>query len=140
MLIVLKRVVGMVKQPVSETSAFTMSSEDFPALPGTTSAAPAGSSNDTGSQAQPTSTSQPMESSSSDASRVNNQSGDTQQKRGIVTSPDGMSSLLIMWIFTSYVTKEIYVNIPFRESHKYSSKYGERPIWNGGTFDVYTCS
>lgn len=29
--------VGMVKQPTSESSEFTMSSEDFPALPGTAS-------------------------------------------------------------------------------------------------------
>lgn len=30
-----KPYVGMVKQPISEASEFTMSSEDFPALPGT---------------------------------------------------------------------------------------------------------
>ncbi|KAH1000690.1 hypothetical protein HUJ04_012986 [Dendroctonus ponderosae] len=45
-----KPYVGMVKQPTSESSEFTMSSEDFPALPGTQNraegASPAGSQSD----------------------------------------------------------------------------------------------
>jgi CCR4-NOT transcription complex subunit 2 len=75
----------MVKQPVSETSAFTMSSEDFPALPGTTPTGLVGNNNEAGAQAQTTSTS--LDGSSE--TRLNNQVGETPQKRGIITSPDG---------------------------------------------------
>lgn len=82
--------VGMVKQPTNEPSAFTMSSEDFPALPGTAPTSGAGgSSGGEGAQSQQTSNqSQSAENSSSD-SRVNNQTGDGSHKKGIITSPDG---------------------------------------------------
>lgn len=79
---------GMVKQPVSETSAFTMSSEDFPALPGTAPTGAGGASNDPGAQVQAPNASQPIDPSSSEP-RINNQTVDSLQKRGIVTSPDG---------------------------------------------------
>jgi CCR4-NOT transcription complex subunit 2 len=75
----------MVKQPVSESSAFTMSSEDFPALPGTT---PAVTTNSEPSGKITPSNSQPLESEQQQ--RVNNLIVDKSPvKRGIVTSPDG---------------------------------------------------
>jgi len=74
---------GMVKTPQSESSAFTMSSEDFPALPGTTP--PSTMANETSGKATPSSN-QPIEF-------TDQRSGQPQEKgvpkRGIITSPDG---------------------------------------------------
>lgn len=87
--------VGMVKQPTSEANEFTMSSEDFPALPGTASTegpSPGSSvvsnSEKTGSQAS----SSELSSSSQDlvTNRLVLNSEKVQNvKRGIQTSPDG---------------------------------------------------
>lgn len=88
-------VVGMVKQPTSEANEFTMSSEDFPALPGTASTegpSPGSSvvsnSEKTGSQAS----SSELSSSSQDLVTnrlVLNNEKVQNVKRGIQTSPDG---------------------------------------------------
>ncbi|XP_026332101.1 regulator of gene activity isoform X2 [Hyposmocoma kahamanoa] len=71
-----KPYVGMVKQPTSEQSEFTMSSEDFPALPGTsnTSGAP---------PPQPPPPVPPAYSAESHSSEKQ------QPRKGIQTSPDG---------------------------------------------------
>jgi len=66
-----------------------MSSEDFPALPGTTPTGPVGTSNDLGAQSQVPSGSQPMDSSTPSEPRLHNQPGEVPLKRGIVTSPEG---------------------------------------------------
>lgn len=77
----------MVKTPQSESSAFTMSSEDFPALPGTTP--PSTIANEASGKATPSSN-QPVEF-------TDQRSGQAQDKgtpkRGIITSPDGNHSL-----------------------------------------------
>lgn len=83
----------MVKQPTSESSEFTMSSEDFPALPGTASTeGPSPGSSVVSSSDK--STSQAMEQNSSQQDLVNSRlviSNDKTLalKRGIQTSPDG---------------------------------------------------
>lgn len=87
--------VGMVKQPTSEANEFTMSNEDFPALPGTASTegpSPGSSvvsnSEKTGSQAS----SSELSSSSQDLVTnrlVLNNEKVQNVKRGIQTSPDG---------------------------------------------------
>jgi len=81
--------VGMVKQPTSESSEFTMSSEDFPALPGTGSE---GSS--TSGVGEKASSSEPNSTSSETpqpSSRLPQATSDSKPppKRGIQTSPDG---------------------------------------------------
>lgn len=65
-----------------------MSSEDFPALPGTTPSGSGGVNNEAGAQAQAQNASQTLDPSSSEP-RLNNQTGEAPQKRGIVTSPEG---------------------------------------------------
>lgn len=87
--------VGMVKQPTTEANEFTMSNEDFPALPGTASTegpSPGSSvvsnSEKTGSQAS----SSELSSSSQDLVTnrlVLNNEKVQNVKRGIQTSPDG---------------------------------------------------
>jgi CCR4-NOT transcription complex subunit 2 len=87
--------VGMVKQPTAEASEFTMSSEDFPALPGTQSTdgpSPGGSvsgdkciSGGVGS-----------ELGSQESTPTNRAPGAEKSqaaKRGIQTSPDGECSV-----------------------------------------------
>lgn len=70
----------MVKQPTSEQSEFTMSSEDFPALPGTSSTggAPAAAAPQPG---PPPPAHPPQE--------YNNHAGQEKPRKGIQTSPDG---------------------------------------------------
>ncbi|XP_071524625.1 CCR4-NOT transcription complex subunit 2-like isoform X2 [Panulirus ornatus] len=78
--------VGMVKQPTPETSEFTMSNEDFPALPG--SQANSTGKNDSFSNSEKKSNSTTGTETSSELvlrAADKNQS----QKRGIQTSPDG---------------------------------------------------
>lgn len=73
----------MVKTPQSESSAFTMSSEDFPALPGTTMPTTT-SANDT--------TGKIMENRPPSSNTVQGDSQErVERKRGILTSPDGNS-------------------------------------------------
>lgn len=87
----------MVKQPTSESSEFTMSSEDFPALPGTASTeGPSPGSSVVSSSDK--STSQAMEQNSSQQDLVNSRlviSNDKTLalKRGIQTSPDGKQNI-----------------------------------------------
>lgn len=81
----LKISVGMVKQPTSETSEFTMSNEDFPALPGTQNNSGPTSSSDKGLVGLSNSdSSHDVVSSRAPGAE---KSGGT--KRGIQTSPDG---------------------------------------------------
>lgn len=100
-----KPYVGMVKQfsfqPTSESSEFTMSNEDFPALPGTQNrvegASPAGSqSDDRSAQDGTTSDSQSQQgpqstSSAQTASSTTDKSG-VKQTGGIRSTPDGRVS------------------------------------------------
>ncbi|XP_075227875.1 CCR4-NOT transcription complex subunit regena [Lycorma delicatula] len=97
--------VGMVKQPTSESSEFTMSSEDFPALPGTTNTdgpSPANNLTSAGSSSgadKSTTGDVPQQNQTQDgtggtvapSNRVvmNNDSKIQSSKRGIQTSPDG---------------------------------------------------
>lgn len=67
--------VGMVKQPTSEQSEFTMSSEDFPALPGTS----------VGGHAPP-------------APADYAHAPDKPSRKGIQTSPDGKTLLLFFFL------------------------------------------
>jgi len=73
---------GMVKPSQSESAVFTMSSEDFPALPGTNP--PTVNTNDTSGKATP-SCSQTNDSDQRSSSIPDKNS----MKRGIVTSTDG---------------------------------------------------
>ncbi|XP_056635318.1 CCR4-NOT transcription complex subunit 2 [Diorhabda sublineata] len=76
-----KPYVGMVKQPTSEASEFTMSSEDFPALPGT-------QNREGASPGSNTSGDKGVSSGAGDG--VNSKEGDKSgSKSGIQTSPDG---------------------------------------------------
>lgn len=81
--------VGMVKQPTSESSEFTMSSEDFPALPGSegTPGVTSGekTSNDETSRLAVTQTT----TTTSSESTTTNPKPPQPPKRGIQTSPDG---------------------------------------------------
>lgn len=110
----------MVKQPTSESSEFTMSSEDFPALPGTASTeGPSPGSSVVSSSDK--STSQAMEQNSSQQDLVNSRlviSNDKTLalKRGIQTSPDGkpnikhdiyLVNLIVKWY--SFVPCEMLV-------------------------------
>ncbi|XP_063908103.1 regulator of gene activity [Zophobas morio] len=77
-----KPYVGMVKQPTSESSEFTMSSEDFPALPGTQNregVSPGGS----------TSGDKTNSGGGGDGSAGSRESEKNSAKTGIQTSPDG---------------------------------------------------
>lgn len=76
-----KPYVGMVKQPTSESSEFTMSSEDFPALPGTQNregSSPGGSLADKSSNG-----------GGGDASSDRGTNEKNAMKSGIQTHPDG---------------------------------------------------
>lgn len=103
----------MVKAPTSETSEFTMSSKDFPALPGTQPLSVSTTSSSTTDQNQQSSTiasgsttnsldQNGMQSSTDHLSdqRLNNlnsqtdnnsqENGDSGTKKGVQTSPDGV--------------------------------------------------
>jgi CCR4-NOT transcription complex subunit 2 len=77
-----KPYVGMVKQPQTESTAFTMTSEDFPALPGTVPPAPI--VNETSGKATP---------STNQTAEATDQRAQVQErapvKHGIITSADG---------------------------------------------------
>ncbi|XP_014249045.1 CCR4-NOT transcription complex subunit 2-like isoform X2 [Cimex lectularius] len=104
--------VGMVKQPTAESSEFTMSSEDFPALPGTgaegsgggtgggTSVSGASGTNSTagtstgtaekvGSSSESTTSSQDTMQPTSSRIPQTQETSKQPVKRGIQTSPDG---------------------------------------------------
>lgn len=111
----------MVKAPTSETSEFTMSSKDFPALPGTqplsvtttssTTTDPNQQTSITTSGATTNSLDQNGIQSSSDHlsdQRLNNlnsqtdnnsqENGDSGIKKGVQTSPDGLYYIFILLI------------------------------------------
>lgn len=90
----------MVKQPTSEASEFTMSSEDFPALPGTQSRdgpSPGGSvlSGDKGLQVG---LGPELGPDVLQANRTNNSEKSQTTKKGIQTSPDGIL-LINLFVF-----------------------------------------
>ncbi|XP_019879549.1 CCR4-NOT transcription complex subunit 2 [Aethina tumida] len=76
-----KPYVGMVKQPTAEASEFTMSSEDFPALPGTQNREGASPGGSTGSDK--------IGGGAGDGSSVSRDIDKISSKSGIQTSPDG---------------------------------------------------
>jgi len=81
-----KPYVGMVKQPQSESTPFTMSSEDFPALPGTTPPTAASlSSDNSGLKASPNSGVNTLLAEHSDLRNMDKGTG----RKGILTNLDG---------------------------------------------------
>ncbi|XP_045623003.1 CCR4-NOT transcription complex subunit 2 isoform X2 [Procambarus clarkii] len=78
--------VGMVKQPTPETSEFTMSSEDFPALPGS-QANPTGKNDGFSNNEKKSNSATGTDTPSDLVLRAAEKS--QSQKRGIQTSPDG---------------------------------------------------
>lgn len=87
----------MVKQPTSEQSEFTMSSEDFPALPGTSN---------TGSAPPPPAT------AASSGHGPDYHSAEKPRK-GIQTSPDGKASLVFAIYWANDVWRSnVCVSIP----------------------------
>lgn len=105
-------IVGMVKAPTSETSEFTMSSKDFPALPGTqplnvtttsstttdsnqqtsitTSGSMANSLDQNGMQSSIDHLSdQRLSNLNSQTDNNSQENGDSGTKKGVQTSPDG---------------------------------------------------
>lgn len=83
--------VGMVKQPTSEASEFTMSSEDFPALPGTQSreGPSPGGGNVTGDKGMSVGLGPEISQDILQANRAPGLEKSQASKRGIQTSPDG---------------------------------------------------
>ncbi|XP_012272191.1 CCR4-NOT transcription complex subunit 2 [Orussus abietinus] len=82
--------VGMVKQPTSESSEFTMSSEDFPALPGTQSReGPSPGGGTSGEKGIPVGLGPEIGQDVLQANRATGSEKIQASKRGIQTSPDG---------------------------------------------------
>ena len=86
----MKTIVGIIKTPASETTEFTMSNEDFPALPGTQNN---DNNTSTGSGAETSKVSNTSTSSSSVSNTNLNHS-----KRGLQISSDGKVGLFCMEI------------------------------------------
>ena len=101
--------VGMVKQPTAEASEFTMSSEDFPALPGTQNTdgpSPGGSvSGDKGISGGVSSELGNQESTP--ANRAPGAEKSQAAKRGIQTSPDGEWVCLVSLSVTENVVYQM---------------------------------
>lgn len=76
----------MVKQPTAESSEFTMSSEDFPALPGTQNQDGPSPSGEKTLSGQSTECNQ----ETTPTNRAPGAEKSQASKRGIQTSPDGM--------------------------------------------------
>lgn len=84
--------VGMVKQPTVESSEFTMSSEDFPALPGTQNRdGPSPGGSVTGEKNLPVGLGPEIAQDALQNNRVLGSDKSQASKRGIQTSPDGKS-------------------------------------------------
>ena len=82
--------VGMVKQPTSESSEFTMSSEDFPALPGTQSReGPSPGGGVPGEKSLSVGLGPEISQDILQANRAPGSEKSQASKRGIQTSPDG---------------------------------------------------
>ncbi|CAH1402519.1 unnamed protein product [Nezara viridula] len=81
--------VGMVKQPTAESSEFTMSSEDFPALPGSEGTPGGGSGEKTTSEEGSRLTVTQATTTTASESTITNPKPPQPPKRGIQTSPDG---------------------------------------------------
>lgn len=90
-----KPYVGMVKQPTSESSEFTMSNEDFPALPGTQNrmegASPAGSQSDEKS-AQEGGVDGQAQQTAAQSGNISMDKTGNKQTGGIRSTPDGRVS------------------------------------------------
>lgn len=83
-------IVGMVKQPTSESSEFTMSSEDFPALPGTQNReGPSPGGSVSGDKSIPVGLGPEIGQDVLQANRAPGSEKSQLSKRGIQTSPDG---------------------------------------------------
>ncbi|CAH1125897.1 unnamed protein product [Ceutorhynchus assimilis] len=95
-----KPYVGMVKQPTSESSEFTMSNEDFPALPGTQhpaeGASPAGSQSDDKTMVmdgvQTNDAQMGLTMLSTQSGLTSSDKSSTKQTGGIRSTPDGRVS------------------------------------------------
>lgn len=87
----------MVKQPTSETSEFTMSNEDFPALPGTQNNTGPASSSEKGLVGLSNN-----DSSHDVANRAPGAEKSGGTKRGIQTSPDGSNKMLNYGAFCNH--------------------------------------
>lgn len=85
----MKSTVGIIKTPASETTEFTMSNEDFPALPGTQNN---DNNTSTGSGAETSKVSNTSTSSSSISNTNLNHS-----KRGLQISADGKVGLFLWY-------------------------------------------
>lgn len=84
--------VGMVKQPTSESSEFTMSSEDFPALPGTQNReGPSPGGSVSGDKNIPVGLGPEIGQDVLQANRAPGSEKSQSSKRGIQTSPDGIT-------------------------------------------------
>lgn len=126
-------IVGMVKAPASETSEFTMSSKDFPALPGTQplSVTTTSSSTTDPNQQSSTTTSGSMTNNSLDQNgmqsstdhlsdtRLNNlnsqtdnsqENGDSGTKKGVQTSPDGVYLKALISNFFFFFLRKLSCN------------------------------
>ncbi|XP_025832151.1 CCR4-NOT transcription complex subunit 2 [Agrilus planipennis] len=84
-----KPYVGMVKQPTSESSEFTMSSEDFPALPGTQSRDGCSSPNGTNLSSDKNGSGGGGDGVTDGGNRTSDGSKGANSKQGIETYPDG---------------------------------------------------
>lgn len=81
----------MVKQPTSESSEFTMSSEDFPALPGTQSReGPSPGGSITGDKGLSVGLGPELGQDVLQSNRAPGSEKPQASKRGIQTSPDGI--------------------------------------------------
>lgn len=94
----MRTLVGMVKQPTAEQSEFTMSSEDFPALPGTQITDGSLSANSLGGNishdgADKSSSTGGAANVGMDLQTESVSVNDKAFKRGVQTSPDGNINL-----------------------------------------------
>lgn len=130
--------VGMVKAPTSETSEFTMSSKDFPALPGTQPLSVTTTSSTTDPNQQSSTTTSGSTTNSLDQNgmqsstdilsdqRLNNlnsqtdnnsqENGDSGIKKGVQTLPDGLYIIFIMYVMIISLISKLF----FRYSDQYT--------------------
>lgn len=129
------KTVGMVKQPTAEQSEFTMSSEDFPALPGTQITDGSLVVNSLGGHDGADKGSGGAAGAGMDLQTETVSPNDKAFKRGVQTSPNGK----FYFIFSQYcqcltTVRSVYC----RKSHKHTCKYGKQSIRNGWFADVYS--
>lgn len=129
----------MVKQPTSEPSEFTMSSEDFPALPGTQNReGPSPGGSVSGDKNIPVGLGPEIGQDVLQANRAPGSEKSQSSKRGIQTSPDGKRK-------NEYYYREVGYsgtlnNFTCRQGDEHTCKYGEGSIRHGWAFNVYQSS